>query len=322
MKAIRAERPGGPEVMKLVEEPTPDPGPGEALIRVEACGVNFIDVYHRTGAYAKPPPIPLGLEGAGVVEAVGPEVAELAPGAWVAWTGVPGSYATHVVAPAGQLVALPDGVDARHGAAAMLQGMTAHYLTHSTYALRAGDACLIHAAAGGVGLLLCQLARRAGARAIGTVSTAAKAEAARAAGCDDVILYKERDFVAETRKLTDGRGVQVVYDSVGATTFDGSLQCLAPRGMLVLFGQASGPVPPLDPQRLNQGGSLYLTRPSLFHYIATRDELVARARDVLGWVERGELRLTIGEEHPLADAPEAHRRLEARKTSGKVLLIP
>ncbi len=319
MRAIRSPEPGGPDTMQLVELPTPAPGPGQARVRVAFAGVNFIDVYHRTGAYPGPRPIPLGLEGAGVVEAVGDGVA-LAPGARVAWTGVPGSYATHVVAPAERLVELPAGLDARAGAALMLQGLTAHYLTTSTFPLAAGHTCLVHAAAGGAGLLIVQLARRAGATVIGTVSTEAKAAAARAAGCDHVIRYTEEDFVAATRRLTGGRGVDVVYDSVGATTFAGGLDCLRPRGMMVLFGQSSGPVPPLELQTLNAKGSLFVTRPSLFHHITTRDELAARAADVLGAAASGALRVTIDRVVPLAEAAAAHRALEARATSGKVLL--
>lgn len=319
MRAIRSPEPGGPETMQLAELPTPAPGPGQARVRVAYAGVNFIDVYHRTGAYAGPRPIPLGLEGAGMVEAVGDGVA-LAPGARVAWTGVPGSYATHVVAPAERLVELPAGLDARAGAALMLQGLTAHYLTTSTFPLAAGHTCLVHAAAGGAGLLIVQLARRAGATVIGTVSTEAKAAAARAAGCDHVIRYTEEDFVAATRRLTGGRGVDVVYDSVGATTFAGGLDCLRPRGMMVLFGQSSGPVPPLELQTLNAKGSLFVTRPSLFHHITTRDELAARAADVLGAAASGALRVTIDRVVPLAEAAAAHRALEARATSGKVLL--
>jgi NADPH2:quinone reductase len=311
VQTIRVHEPGGPDAMSLDTLDTPEPGDGEVRIRIEACGVNFIDVYQRSGQYPKPPPVPLGLEGAGVVEA-----GALPAGTRVAWTGVPGSYATHVIAPADRVVVLPDGVDARAGAAAMLQGMTAHYLSQSTYPIAAGDRCLIHAAAGGVGLLLCQMAKRAGATVFGTVSTEEKAELARAAGADEVILYTKTDFAEVATHMN------VVYDSVGRDTFDRSLTCLAPRGTLVLFGQSSGAVEPFDPQRLNQGGSLYLTRPSLFHYIASRDELVARAGDVLGWIASGELRLRIGAEYPLAEAAEAHRALEGRRTTGKVMLVP
>jgi NADPH2:quinone reductase len=322
MRAIRVHQFGGPEAMKLEELPTPQPGPGQALVRIEAAGVNFIDVYQRTGAYKNPLPYSLGLEGAGVVEAVGAGVTTVRTGDRAAWTGVPGSYATHNVVPADRLVALPAGVDARAGASAMLQGMTAHYLAHSTYPLKSGDACLIHAAAGGVGLLLCQMARRAGARVIGTVSTEEKAKLAREAGAQDVILYTGQDFEAEVKRLTGGKGLQVVYDSVGRDTFEKGFNCLASRGYMVLYGAWSGAVAPLDPQVLNAKGSLFLTRPSLFHYIATRDDLVRRAGDVLGWIQKGELKLRIGATFPLAEAAQAHRDLEGRRTTGKVLLIP
>jgi NADPH2:quinone reductase len=308
--------------MKLEELPTPKPGEGQALVRIEAAGLNFIDVYQRSGAYKNPLPYSLGLEGAGVVEAVGGGVTTVRVGDRVAWTGVPGSYATHNVVPADRLVTLPAGVDARAGAAAMLQGMTAHYLAHSTYALKPGDACLVHAAAGGVGLLLCQMAKRAGARVIGTVSTEDKARLARDAGAHDVILYTRQDFEAEVKRLTGGKGLQVVYDAVGRDTFDKSLNCLAPRGYMVLYGAASGPVAPLDPQVLNTKGSLFLTRPSLFHYIATRDDLLRRAGEVLGWIQKGELKLRIGATFPLGEVARAHRDLEGRRTTGKVLLIP
>jgi NADPH2:quinone reductase len=249
-------------------------------------------------------------------------VTTVRPGERVAWTGIPGSYATHNAVPADRLVTLPAGVDSRSGAAAMLQGMTAHYLAHASYPLKPGDTCLVHAAAGGVGLLLCQMAKRAGARVIGTVSTEAKAKLAREAGADEVILYTKQDFEAETKRLTGGKGLQVVYDAVGKDTFDKSLNCLAMRGYMVLYGAASGPVAPLDPQVLNAKGSLFLTRPSLFHYIATRDDLVRRAGEVLGWIQKGELKLRIGATFPLAEAAQAHRDLEGRKTTGKVLLIP
>jgi NADPH2:quinone reductase len=322
MRAIRIHEFGGPEAMRLDEVATPKPGDGQALVRIEAAGVNFIDVYQRTGLYKNPLPYGLGLEGAGVVEAVGGGVTSVRAGDRVAWTGVPGSYATHNVVPADKLVTLPPGVDARAGAAAMLQGMTAHYLAHSTYPLKRGDTCLVHAAAGGVGLLLCQMAKRAGARVIGTVSTEEKAKLARDAGADDIIFYTRQDLVEEVKRLTGGKKLQVVYDSVGKDTFEKGLDCLALRGYMVLYGASSGPVAPLDPQVLNAKGSLFLTRPSLFHYTATRDELVKRAGDVLGWIQKGELKLRIGATFPLADAAKAHRDLEGRKTTGKVLLIP
>jgi NADPH2:quinone reductase len=322
MKAIRFHVHGGPEVLKLEDLTDPVPGPGEAVVELEAIGVNFIDVYFRTGTYKMPLPATLGLEGAGLVRAVGAGVSEVAAGDRVAYTGVPGAYAQRAVVPAQRLVQLPSGLDARSGAAAMLQGMTAHYLTHSVYALGPRSTCLVHAAAGGVGLLVIQMAKLRGARVIGTVSTAAKAELARQAGADEIILYTEKDFEAETKRLTGGAGVQVVYDSVGKTTFMGSLNVLAPRGMLALFGQSSGVVPPFDPGLLAQRGSLFLTRPSLNHYVATREELLERAGDVLGWIASGKLRLRIEHTFPLADAARAHGELEARKTTGKLLLIP
>ena len=322
MRAIRIQQFGGPEAMGLEELPTPKPGDGQALVRIEAAGVNFIDVYQRTGLYKNPLPYGLGLEGAGVVEAVGGGVTTVRVGDRVAWTGIPGSYATHNVVPADKLVTLPAGVDARAGASAMLQGMTAHYLAHSTYPLKRGDACLVHAAAGGVGLLLCQMAKRAGARVIGTVSTDEKAKLAREAGADDIIFYTRQDFEAEVKRLTGGKGVQVIYDSVGKDTFEKGFNCLAMRGYMVLYGASSGPVAPLDPQALNAKGSLFLTRPSLFHYTATREDLAKRAGDVLGWIQKGELKLRIGATFPLAEAAKAHQDLEGRRTTGKVLLIP
>lgn len=323
MKAVRVHAHGGPEALVFEEIPDPSPGPGQALVRVEASGVNFIDVYYRTGLY-KPASLPfaLGQEGAGTVAAVGPGVAEVVPGDRVAWTMVQGSYAALATVPAARLVKLQDGVTARQAAAALLQGMTAHYLACSTYPLQPGDTCLVHAAAGGVGLLLCQIARLRGARVLGTTSTADKARLAREAGAEEVILYGEQDFAAEARRLTGGRGVQVVYDGVGRATFDKSLDSLAPRGMMALFGAASGPVPAFEPAVLAAKGSLFLTRPSLAHYVTTREELLARAGDVLGWVRDGKLRLHVGAEHPLAGAAEAHRALEGRRTTGKVLLIP
>jgi NADPH:quinone reductase len=322
MRAIRIQQFGGPEAMGLEELPTPKPGDGQALVRIEGAGVNFIDVYQRTGLYKNPLPYGLGLEGAGVVEAVGGGVTTVRVGDRVAWTGIPGSYATHNVVPADKLVTLPAGVGARAGASAMLQGMTAHYLAHSTYPLKAGDTCVVHAAAGGVGLLLCQMATRAGARVIGTVSTEEKAKLAREAGAHDVILYTRQDFEAEVKRLTGGKGVQVIYDSVGKDTFEKGFNCLAMRGYMVLYGASSGPVGPLDPQVLNAKGSLFLTRPSLFHYTASREELVKRAGDVLGWIQKGELKLRIGATFPLAEAAKAHQDLEGRRTTGKVLLIP
>ncbi|MGH7379251.1 MAG: quinone oxidoreductase family protein, partial [Candidatus Methylomirabilales bacterium] len=301
---------------------TPKPEAGQALVRLEAVGVNYIDIYHRTGLYKNPLPFTLGLEASGVVEAVGAGVSEVRVGERVAYQGVQGSYATHVLVPAARLVALPAGLDARTGAAAMLQGMTAHYLVHDTYRLQPGETTLVHAAAGGVGLLLIQMAKRRGARVLGTVSTPEKARLAKEAGADEVIQYTTQDFETEVKRLTGGRGAQVVYDSVGKTTFEKSLNVLAPRGTLVLFGQASGPVPPVDLGILAGKGSLYVTRPTLGHYVATREELLRRAGGVLGWVKSGELTLRIEHTFPLARAAEAHRALEGRKTTGKVLLIP
>ena len=322
MKAIRMKTVGGPEVLTLEDVPEPKPGPGQAVVKLEAAGLNYIDIYYRTGLYKAELPLTLGLEGGGVVTEVGPNVTEVKVGDRVAYTGVPGAYAELAAVPAARLVKLPDGLDGKSGAAAMLQGMTAHYLSHTTYPLKSGDWCLVHAAAGGVGLLLCQMAKMRGARVIGTVSTEAKAKLAREAGADEVILYTKQDFEAEVKRITGGAGVQVVYDSVGKTTFDKSLGCLALRGTLALFGQSSGPVAPFDAAILNQKGSLFLTRPSLFHYVATREELLQRSGDVLGWIKAGKLKLRIDLTLPLAQAAEAHRQLEGRQTTGKVLLIP
>jgi NADPH2:quinone reductase len=322
MKAIRVQAPGGPEVLQYEDVPDPAPAEGQALVRIEAVGVNFIDVYHRTGLYKVPLPFTLGQEAAGMIEALGPGVSGMAVGDRVAYAGVMGTYAEKAAVPAERLVKLPDGLSARDGAAAMLQGMTAHYLACSTYPLRPGDTCLVHAAAGGVGLLLCQIAKLRGARVLATTSTEEKARLAREAGADEIIFYDKQDFAAEVRRLTEGQGVQVVYDGVGRATFDKSLDSLARRGLMALFGQASGPVPPLDPVLLNAKGSIYLTRPSLFHYIVTRDELTSRADDVLGWIREGKLKLRIGLELPLREAAAAHRALEGRTTTGKVLLLP
>jgi NADPH2:quinone reductase len=324
MRAVRVHQFGGPEVLTFEEIPDPQAGPGQAVVRVEAAGVNFIDVYHCTGFYklASPPPFVLGQEGAGTVVATGEGVTEVAVGDRVAWCAVQGAYAELAAVPAARLVKLPDGVTARQGAAVMLQGMTAHYLACSTYPLRPGDACLVHAAAGGVGQLLCQIAKLRGARVVGTVSTEEKARLARESGADEVILYTREDFEEGVKRFTGGRGVQVVYDGVGRTTFDKSLACLAPRGMMALFGQSSGAVPPFDPGRLAALGSLFLTRPTLFHYIATRDELDARAGDLFGWLAAGKLEVRIGAEFPLRDGAEAHHALTGRRTTGKVLLIP
>jgi NADPH2:quinone reductase len=322
MKAIRVESHGGPEVLKLIDLPDPDPGPGELLVRVEAAGLNFIDVYHRTGLYPNPLPFTPGLEGAGVIAGVGEGVSAFHEGDRVCWTRALGSYAESAIVPQDQAVAIPPGVETRDAAAVMLQGLTAHYLCSSTYPLESGDSCLIHAAAGGVGLLLVQMAKEAGARVFATVSTDEKAALAREAGADEVILYTKDDFLEAVRRFTDGKGVQVVYDGVGKATAEKSLDCLAPRGMMVFFGNASGPVGPIDPLILSQKGSLFLTRPTLFHYIADRVSLERRSADVLNGVAMGELRVRIGATFPLADAAEAHRALEGRKTTGKVLLLP
>jgi NADPH:quinone reductase len=322
VKAIRVHATGGPEVLKYEEVPRPSPGPGQALVRIEAVGVNFMEIYQRTGLYQVSLPFIPGSEAAGTVVEIGPKVTAVTGGQRVASTNFAGAYAEYAVAAADRLVVLPDGVSARMGAAAMLQGMTAHYLVHSTYRLARGDTCLVHAAAGGVGLLLCQMARQLGARVIGTVSTEQKAALAREAGAHDVILYTQQDFVAETKRLTNGAGVQVIYDSVGKTTFEKGLDCLARRGMMVLFGQSSGPVDPVNPQVLNQKGSLYLTRPTLHHYIVSRAELLERASAVLGSMADATLDVRIGREFPLASAAEAHRELEGRRTTGKLLLIP
>jgi len=307
--------------MEVVELPTPSPGAGEVLVRIEAAGVNFIDVYFRTGVYPREVPFGLGDEGAGAVEAVGAGVTDLKVGDRVAWASAPGSYATHVVARADRVVPVPAGVSTRQAAAAMLQGMTAHYLAKAAFRLAPGQTCLVHAAAGGVGLLLVQLAKRVGARVIGTTSTEEKASLARTAGADATILYTSEPFDSAARALTGGAGVDVVYDSVGASTFGASLRSLRPRGMLVLFGQSSGRVPPFDLQVLNSLGSLFLTRPTLRDYIATRSELLERAGDVLGAIARRKLTVSIHAEYPLSKAPDAHRDLSSRKTSGKLLLV-
>jgi NADPH:quinone reductase len=321
-RVIRAHRTGGPEVMQLDEVQLPPPGPGQALVRIEAAGVNFIDIYQRSGLYQVPLPVTLGQEGAGVVEQVGSGVSDLRAGQRVAWTGVLGAYATHALVPADRLVPVPEGISSKIAAAVMLQGMTAQYLSHDTYPLKRGEWCVIHAAAGGVGLLFCQMAKRIGARTIGTAGTEAKAQLARKAGAEEVIVYTKQDFEAEVRRLTGGAGASVVYDSVGKDTFDRSLKCLRKRGMIVLFGQSSGPVPPFDLQRLSAGGSLYITRPTLVTHIATREELLTRAGTVLDMVRRGELDVKIEAELPLAQAAKTHELLASRKTTGKLLLVP
>jgi len=322
MKAIRVHAPGGPEALRLEDVPEPQPGPGEAVVRLEATGVNFIEVYQRKGQYPLQTPFTPGAEGAGTVVAVGEGVTSPRVGERVASETLSGAYAELAKTKVERLVRLPDGVEGPVGASIMLQGITAHYLATSTYPIQRGDRCLIHAVSGGVGLLLCQIAKRRGAWVVGTTSTPEKATFARDAGADEVILYTEQDFVAEVRRLTAGKGVQVVYDSVGKTTFDGSLDCLVPRGMMVLFGQSSGPVPPLDPQVLNRKGSLYLTRPTIAHYAATREELTARASELFSWIEDGWLRVHIDRTLPLGEASAAHAALESRRTVGKVLLVP
>jgi len=322
MKAIRIHEYGGPEVYRYEDVPDPEPASGQVLVAVEAVGVNFIEVYQRTGLYPVPLPATPGSEAAGTITALGPDVTGFAVGDRVAWQGPPGAYAERAAIPIERMVRLPEGVSTKQGAAAMLQGMTAHYLACSTWPLKPGDTCVVHAAAGGVGLLLCQIAKRRGARVIGTVSSDEKAALARAAGADETVLYTTQDFEAEVKRLTAGAGVQVVYDSVGVATFEKSLRCLAPRGMLALFGQSSGPVPPFDPQVLARQGSLYLTRPVLGNYTATRADFLARASEVLGWVRAGTLRLRIGREFPLSQATAAHRALQGRGTTGKLLLIP
>jgi NADPH:quinone reductase len=323
MKAIVVKEHGGPEVLSYEDVPEPEPGPGEARVRLAAAGVNFIDIYQRTGLYPIEPPFILGQEGAGEVDAVGEGVEDLSVGDHVAFASVMGAYAEYIVAPADRLVPINVTlVEARLAAAAMLQGMTAHYLTHSTFPLQEGQTALVHAAAGGVGLLLCQMAKLRGATVIGTAGSEEKAQLAKGAGADEVIVYTEQDFVEETRRLTGGEGVHVVYDSVGKDTFGGSLDCLRPRGYMVLFGSSSGPVPLFDPQSLNQKGGLFLTRPSLAHYTATREELMWRAESILSWIGNNALEVRIGGTYSLSDAAQAHRDLEGRKTTGKLILIP
>jgi NADPH2:quinone reductase len=322
MKALVADPIGGPENLKYIDVPAPEPKEGQALVQVEAAGVNFIDVYFRTGFYKAPEtPVMLGSEGAGTVVAVGPNVS-IAVGTRVAWTMARGSYAEYAAVPATALVHLPDDIGFEQGAGAMLQGMTAHYLTRSTFPLQPGQTCLVHAAAGGTGLLIVQMAKLAGARVIGTVSTEVKAQLARAQGADETILYTKQDFLEEVKRITGGNGVDVVYDSVGQTTFHKSLDCLRARGMMVSFGQSSGPVGPIDPLILSQKGSLFLTRPSLANYISDSNDLHWRASELFEWLRAGRLHLHIQKAYPLADAAQAHRDLEGRKTTGKLILLP
>jgi NADPH:quinone reductase len=323
MKAIRVKQVGGPEAMEVVEMPVPQPKANEAVVKLAASGVNFVDVYFREGRYKSAVlPFVLGQEGAGVITEVGAEAKSVKVGDRVAWTGVQGAYAEYAAVPADRLVPIPQAVSDQQAAAAMLQGMTAHYVSHDTYQLKPGETALVHAAAGGVGLLLVQMAHHIGARVIATVSTEEKAKLARAAGAHAVILYTQADFEAETKRLTDGKGVNVVYDSVGKTTFEKGLNVLRPRGIMVLFGGSSGAVPPFDPVLLSQKGSLYLTRPTLVNYIATREELVARSGAVFSMIATGKLKLRIEHTYPLAEVQRAHRDLEGRKTTGKLLLMP
>jgi NADPH:quinone reductase len=322
MKAIQVKQPGGPEAMELVELPVPQPKANEAVVKLAASGVNFIDVYFREGRYKAPLPVVLGQEGAGVVTAVGADVKSVKAGDRVAWCGLQGSYAEYAAVAADRLVPIPAGVTDQQAASAILQGMTAHYLSHDTFPLKSGQTALVHAAAGGVGLLLTQMAHNIGARVIATVSTDEKAKLAREAGADEVILYTQSDFEEETKRLTGGKGVDVVYDSVGKTTFEKGLNVLRPRGYMVLFGGSSGAVPPFDLIQLSTKGSLYVTRPTLGAYIATREELMARSGDVFGMMAAGKLKLRIEHTYPLAEVQRAHRDLEGRKTTGKLLLIP
>ena len=322
MKAIQIKAPGGPEVLELVDLPVPQPKPNEAIVKLGAVGINFIDVYQREGRYKVPLPFIAGQEGSGTVTAVGADVKSVKPGDRVAWSSVQGSYTEFAAVPADKLVKIPQGVSDQQAAATMLQGMTAHYLCYSTYPVKAGDTVLIHAAAGGVGLLLVQMCHNLGARVVGTVSTEEKAKLAREAGADEVILYTQSDFETETKRLTDGKGVNAVYDSVGKTTFDKSLNVLKPRGMMVLFGGSSGAVPPVDLIALSAKGSLFVTRPTLGHYTATREELESRASTVFGMIAAGKLKLRIEHTYPLDQAQQAHRDLEGRKTTGKLLLLP
>ncbi len=322
MKAIRVSEYGGPEVLKYEDVAVPEPKQGEALVKIEASGINFVDIYQRKGLYPVSVPFTMGQEASGIVDAVGPGVTEVREGDRVAYTSALGAYAGYAVVPSWRLVKVPGAIDAQKAAAVMLQGMTAHYLAHSTFPLKKGDTAVVHAAAGGVGLLLVQIAKRRGARVIGTVSTAEKAKLAQQAGADDVIIYTQGDWEAEVRRITGGRGVQVVYDSVGIATFEKSLNCLQPRGSMVLYGQASGPVPPVDLQIFNTKGALYLTRPSLIYYTANREELLERANDLFGWMASGELSVRIDSVFPLARAADAQRKLESRATMGKVLLTP
>jgi NADPH2:quinone reductase len=322
MKAVRVHQYGGLEALKYEDVPLPEPKEGEARVKIEAIGVNFIDIYHRIGRYQGSLPLTLGQEAAGTVDAVGKNVTDVRPGDRVVYASVQGSYAEYAIAPTWRLVPISEKVDAKQAAAVMIQGMTAHYLTFSTYPLKAGETALVHAAGGGTGQLLVQVSKRRGAHVIGTVSTEEKAALAREAGADEVILYTQTDFVAEVKRLTNNAGVDVVYDSVGKDTFDQSLNCLRRRGYMVLYGQSSGSVPPIDPQTLNAKGSIYLTRPFLGHYTADREELLSRVTDLFKWIAAGELKVRIDKTFPLAEVAAAHRYLEDRQSKGKILLIP
>ena len=322
MRAVRVHQIGGPESLRVEETPSPDPGPGQARVKIVAAGVNFVDVYYRIGLYPAKPPFTLGVEGAGVVDAIGPGVSEVKVGDRVAFSMEQGTYAEYALATAWKLVPVPDGVDLQQAATLMVQGMTAHFLACSTYPLQAGDTALVHAAAGGVGQILVQIAKRRGARVIATVSTDEKARIAREVGADEVIMYTSEDFEARTRDLTDGKGVHVVYDGVGQSTFEKSLNSLRPRGYMVSYGNASGAPPPVAPLVLMNKGSLFLTRPTMGHYVLDRAELLSRANDLFNWTADGELRLRIDRTWPLAQAADAHRYLEGRGTKGKVLLLP
>ena len=322
MKAIQVKQTGGPDALQYVEIEEPSPGDHEVLVENKAMGINFIDIYHRTGLYPKDLPFVPGVEAAGIVKSTGKNVTQWQAGDHVAYTGVPGTYAEYTIAPENKLVKLPENINHESAAAIMLQGMTAHYLSRSTYPLKKGDTCLIHAAAGGVGLLLVQMAKISDAFIIGTVSTQEKAEKVLSAGADEIIIYTEKDFEEEVKRITNEKGVDVVYDSVGKDTFDKSLNILKQLGFMVLFGQSSGPVPKFDPTILNNKGSLFLTRPSLFHYISSREQLDARAQDLFQWINEGRLKVKIHEKIPLKEASEAHKLLESRKTSGKLILVP
>ncbi len=322
MKAVRVKEHGGPEKMSYDEVETPAYDAAQVLVKIGAAGVNFIDTYQRSGLYPMNLPLTLGMEGAGEVAEIGDAVTNFSKGDRIAFTGIPGAYADYVSVPAERLVHIPAGISINEGAAAMLQGMTAHFLTQTTYPLKAGDSCLVHAAAGGVGLLMVQMAKMAGARVIGTVSTPEKAALAKEAGADDIILYTQSDFEQEVSRLTDGKGVNVAYDSVGKATFDKSINCLQPRGVMVLYGNASGAVTEFNPMTLMSKGSLFLTRPSLFNHVADRESLELRSGEVFQWIQEKKLKLRIEHNFPLAEVQQAHRSLEGRKTTGKVLLIP